>query len=40
MQAWLEASNRMLDISANAWRGMVQPLERPADDAKAGCGNG
>jgi hypothetical protein len=40
MQAWLEASNRMLDISVNAWRGIVQPLERQADDAKAGRENG
>ena len=40
MQAWLEASNRMLDISVDAWRGMVQPLERQADDAKTGRRNG
>ena len=28
MHAWLEANTRMLDISVEAYRGMVQPIER------------
>lgn len=34
MQAWMEANTRLLDISVEAYRGMVQPVERTTRGTK------
>jgi hypothetical protein len=34
MQAWMEANAKLLDISLDAYRGMVQPVERATGRAK------
>jgi hypothetical protein len=34
MQAWMEANARMLDISVEAYRSMLKPMERASEATK------